>query len=96
MDLVCIVGVVDDYRADRVIQAKQITVLADINAETSAGNTILHYAALRGNEHIKFLLDHKANANAKNKKGETPLDLAKRANASLEIVELLRQHTGQK
>lgn len=49
----------------------------DINAATDKGETALHGAAHRGADNIaKFLIEKGANANARNKKGFTPLDIA--------------------
>lgn len=49
----------------------------DVNAATDKGETALHGAAHRGADSIaKYLLEKGANANARNKKGFTPLDIA--------------------
>jgi len=76
---------------------------ADVNAKDSAGGhwkTPLHYAAGHGHKEIAELLITKgADVNAKNKKGKTPLDLAKVESwdsrevkaAKRQIADLLRQ-----
>jgi uncharacterized protein len=49
----------------------------DVNAATDKGDTALHGAALRGADSIvKYLADHGAKLDVKNKQGLTPLDLA--------------------
>jgi ankyrin repeat protein len=50
---------------------------ADINAANDRGDTPMHAAAQRGADQIvKFLADHGAKLDVKNKSGRTPLDLA--------------------
>ena len=46
--------------------------------DQNGGSTALHRAAYRGHEDVvECLLNHKADVNAKNQKGLTPLDFAK-------------------
>jgi ankyrin repeat protein len=63
---------------------------AAVNAASKYGKyTPLHYAAGMGSvELVKLLLDHKANREAKDEDGRTPLDLAK-AGKHTEVVRLL-------
>ena len=56
------------------------------------GYTALHYAAFE--EHldiVEVLLDHGTDINIKNKDGETPLDLARKANCKT-VVSVLEKH----
>ncbi|XP_028915267.1 ankyrin repeat domain-containing protein 22 [Ornithorhynchus anatinus] len=54
---------------------------ADVNAVDSAGCTALHYACEMKNQNIvPLLLDAQADPMLKNKKGESPLDIAHRLN----------------
>jgi ankyrin repeat protein len=66
---------------------------ADVNAADRNGLTPLHYATLANNQGVvKSLLNHGANANAKdNKVGDTPLILAA-AEGYREVAELLLAH----
>ena len=51
----------------------------NINTKDTVGNTLLHYAAAKGNEEsIKTLLELGAVKNQKNNEDETPFDIAKR------------------
>jgi ankyrin repeat protein len=61
----------------------------------SNGYTPLHFAAEMGNKDVVgLLLANKAEVNAKDKKGETPLHLAKTYRHD-DVAELLSQHGGQ-
>ena len=54
--------------------AAALSLGADVNAGTQAGDTALHSAAaMRYDTVIQFLVDHGAQVNAKNKRGLTPL-----------------------
>lgn len=58
---------------------KQLLNTNNINKKDAMGNTILHYAAIKGKEDIiKTLLDLGALKNIKNNEDETPYDIAKR------------------
>ncbi len=49
----------------------------DINAANGQGQTALHAAALKGYDQVvEFLADHGANLEAKDRRGNTPLDEA--------------------
>ena len=49
----------------------------NVNAANTAGNTAMHAAALQGLDAVaQFLVDHGAEVNPKNKKGETPTKIA--------------------
>ena len=66
-------------RESDAIQALELLLAqgADVDAANQTGHTALHGATLRGSTAmIQFLVDHGANARAKNAKGQTPLDLA--------------------
>ena len=61
------------------IEAIQLCLDAgvDINAANGQGQTALHAAALKGYDQVvQFLADHGANLEAKDKRGNTPLDEA--------------------
>ncbi|KAH7071151.1 ankyrin repeat-containing domain protein [Paraphoma chrysanthemicola] len=61
----------------------------EVNAEDNDRDTPLHVAAREGNSSIaKKLLEHGATTHPQNRKGETPLDLAK-ARRHREVVECL-------
>jgi ankyrin repeat protein len=50
-----------------------------IHATDTVGNTVLHFAAYRGDKNaVKLLIDLGADKKARNVAGETPADLAKR------------------
>lgn len=52
---------------------KMINSGIDVNTRDAEGNTSLHIAALYGNiEMMKWLMEHKANINAKNNLGRSP------------------------
>ncbi len=57
----------------------------DINAKrTDCGSTIFHAAAYNGNvDLMEFLIKNKANINAKNNQGQTPLSIAKQYHQEL-------------
>lgn len=62
-------------RADDV---KELIGKIDINLGDSLGNTALHYAAHAGHlQVVTLLVSSKANVNAKNKQGETPIHKVK-------------------
>lgn len=67
----------------------------DVNAADNDGNTTLHGAAQRKlGRFAKVLLAAGADATAKNARGETPLDIARRApNPDADMVELLTRMT---
>jgi len=48
----------------------------DINAANDAGQTALHIAAQASDGIVKYLAEHGANLDAKDKQGRTPLDAA--------------------
>ncbi|KAK7881099.1 hypothetical protein WMY93_032309 [Mugilogobius chulae] len=51
----------------------------NVDAQTSSGNTALHYSCLHDkSDCVKLLLRARANANIKNEFGETPLDVSRR------------------
>ena len=52
---------------------------ADIHYFNDAGNTVLHAAVARGDNLVKFLVEHGARITAQNKAGFTPLDIAEGA-----------------
>jgi uncharacterized protein len=63
----------------RLLEAVQLCLDLghDINAANAVGNTAMHAAALQGLDGmVQFLVDHGANVNPKNKKGETPTRIA--------------------
>jgi ankyrin repeat protein len=56
---------------------------ADVNAQKSDGNTLLHFAARNNNRDLtKLLLYLNARTDIKNNKGKTPLDLASERRSS--------------
>src|SRR5699024_3031300 len=67
---------------------------ADVNlANPKTGETPLMAAAMKGDEKIvHYLLDHGANRNKKNRKGQTAADYARKAHHE-KIVELLEPKT---
>lgn len=68
---------------------------ADPKVEDEQGNTLLHYAAGYGRQQTtEYFLQCGLPINAKNKKGETPLDCAKR-NKHQHIVTLLQSRGAQ-
>ncbi|MBI5037011.1 ankyrin repeat domain-containing protein [Candidatus Micrarchaeota archaeon] len=65
-----------DYSEEMV---KQLLERAEVNAADREGNTPLHSAMWRGPVDLaNLLIDSGADATRKNKKGETPLELAKK------------------
>jgi ankyrin repeat protein len=70
----------------------------DVNAVNAAGDTALHGAAsISADETIRWLVDHGARVNVKNKRGQTPLTVALGTSiraASTSTVELLRKLGG--
>jgi len=68
---------------------------ADPKVEDTQGNTLLHYAAGYGRQQTtEYFLQCGLPINAKNKKGETPLDVAKR-NKHQHIITLLQSRGAQ-
>jgi ankyrin repeat protein len=68
---------------------------ADVNARDEFGNTSLIWAALAGKwdrKLFELLLDHHADPNAQNNKGDTPLQIARQFTKGAEIASLLRDH----
>jgi len=64
----------------------------DVNWSCAAGMTLLHYAAMQGNEPmVQFLLDHGANVDDRAKTGRTPLLLAC-ANIKTAVIPMLLEH----
>jgi len=62
----------------------------DINCVDKINSTPLHWAALHGNQRsIKTLINHKADVNARDSLGNTPLMHAARMARSLEVVRML-------
>ena len=60
---------------------------ADVNAANNAGNTALHATAYMGYDTLaQLLVDRGANLDAKNKKGETPLNWADGVEVIMQIV----------
>lgn len=69
-------GEVSVPEKDTLLAAELIVQLgaADVNAVDSIGNTALHYAAyMRRDATVRFLVEHGAALDVKNKFGETPL-----------------------
>ncbi|MGE0447572.1 MAG: ankyrin repeat domain-containing protein [Vicinamibacterales bacterium] len=65
---------------ERAIEAVKLLLSlgANINEANAAGNTSLHAATMAGLEHVvRFLAEHGAAINAKNKAGATPLKLSR-------------------
>ncbi|CAG0891921.1 unnamed protein product [Cyprideis torosa] len=64
---------------------------ADVNAATrSGGATPLHRAVLKSQlQTVKLLMEHDADAKARNNDGLTPVDMAKSAPHSVSILNLL-------
>lgn len=70
---------------------------ANINYADSEGSTYLIRAVENGDYRlVSFLLEHGANKNIKNSKGETALSIAKRTNNSAIIDILTRTANKQK
>lgn len=64
---------------------KLVQMGADVNANSSGGWTAMHYAAWTESvTGVEFLLNHQANPNKSNDRGETPLHLAIRNSLSHE------------
>jgi uncharacterized protein len=64
---------------DRALEAATVVLElgADVNAANDAGNTALHGAAyIKSNALVQFLVDHGANINVANKRGQTPTAIA--------------------
>lgn len=73
-----------------------IGVKADVNIPDSNGNTPLHLLCAKGITFIsliKLLLHHGANADAQDKKGQTPLMKVIQKRGSLHLAELLIDHS---
>ena len=66
---------------------------ADVNAADNDGNTVLHQAAIDGQEFVKYLVGKGANVNAINGKGKTAIMLAT-TGGRWETVEFLKQNGG--
>ena len=78
----------------RVVDPFFRRVFADPNARARFDMTPLHWAADAGHKDVaELLLANKADVNAKNNRGETPLFYTKLF-ADHEIGEMLRQHGG--
>jgi len=66
----------------------------DINAVNAAGDTAVH-SALGSPAIVRYLAEHGAKVDVKNKQGRTPLDTALRnREANPETVALLKRLTG--
>lgn len=64
----------------------------DVNWSCAAGMTLLHYAAMQGNDQmIQFLLDHGANVDNRSTMGRTPLLWAS-ANLQTTVIPMLLEH----
>ena len=75
---VCDGGVVETE--SQVLAAMQVALAAgpDVNAVNRAGDTAMHFAAMMGFDSVvQLLADKGANVNVKNKRGQTPLTLAR-------------------
>jgi uncharacterized protein len=75
---VCDGGVVETE--SQVLSAMQVALAAgaDVNAVNHAGDTAIHFAAMMGFDSVvQLLADKGANVNVKNKRGLTPLALAR-------------------
>jgi uncharacterized protein len=57
----------------RAVKFCVLELAVDVSAVNGVGDTALHWA---GSDSIKFLVQHGADLNAKNKQGKTPLDVA--------------------
>ena len=72
------------------------SVLIDIlnankNKTDANGNSVLHYAAQCADSNVlSVLMQYGANKNAKNRKGETPADVAQNFNRPSAVIQLLR------
>src|SRR5690606_9979866 len=65
------------YRDDTTAVMDLVNRGMDVNSVDPAGNTLLHVAARNGNDAlIAALIKQKANPNARNRVGDTPLALA--------------------
>ncbi|XP_060885157.1 ankyrin repeat domain-containing protein 22 [Labrus mixtus] len=70
-----------------------LTSEVDVNAVDYKGNTALHYVCQRKNHRVvPLLLERNANANIRNKDGETPLDIATRLKFKKIIILLKKTH----
>jgi uncharacterized protein len=77
------------YRDDTETVMGLVNRGMDVNSVDPAGNTLLHVAARNGNERlISALLKQKANPNARNRVGDSPLMLAAYT-GKLDAVDLL-------
>jgi len=78
-------GVRKGKTANPALEAVQLALQPgdDVNATNADGNTALHIAAAKGaNAIVQFLVDNGANLDARNKLGQTPLDLTQSATLS--------------
>jgi ankyrin repeat protein len=85
--------------ADRGTEADAIEAIKlclelglDLNAFNDAGLTPMHMAVNRGDNVVKFLAEHGAALDVRDKQGKTPLDLALRGDAE-EVRDSLVRHT---
>ena len=69
---------------------------ANVNSVDIQKNTPIHYAiALKNFEIIKLLIEKRAKMTIKNKKGETPLDIAKKLNIKNQIQNIYNSDTNK-
>ena len=69
---------------------------ANVNSIDIQKNTPIHYAiALKNFEIIKLLIEKRAKMTIKNKKGETPLDIAKKLNIKNQIQNIYNSDTNK-
>uniref|UniRef100_A0A7N5ZTG8 Un-named sa1614 n=1 Tax=Anabas testudineus TaxID=64144 RepID=A0A7N5ZTG8_ANATE len=69
---------------------------SNVDMQTSAGNTALHYSCLHNkSDCVKLLLRARANTQMKNELGETPLDVSRRLKHSHCVALLLQAQSNQ-